>query len=70
MTIANIGNSAFDRIYLDVVGSRVKDYNSYCYIITLQCDLTKYVAAYSITTKDAVTVASTLVNNFLLNSKG
>lgn len=66
MTITNVGNSAFDRIYLDLVGPVVKDYNSYCYILTLQCDLTKYVEAYPITCKDAATVASALVNNFIL----
>lgn len=65
MTITDCGNSAFDKIYLDLVGPLTRD-NNYNYILTLQCDLTKYVEAYPIAGKDARTVATTLVNNFIL----
>lgn len=65
MVLTDCGNSAFDKIYIDPVGPLPRD-NNYNYILTLQCDLTKYVEAYPVAGKDARTVASTLVNNFIL----
>lgn len=65
MVITDCGTSAFDKVYLDLVGPLIRD-NNYSYILTLQCDLTKYVEAYPIAAKDARTVATCLVNNFIL----
>lgn len=65
MVLTDCGTSAFDKVYIDLVGPLTRDDN-YCYILTLQCDLTKYVEAYPIAAKDARTVASSLVNNFIL----
>lgn len=36
------------------------------YILTVQCDLSKYVEGYLLQTKDTVTVARSFVTNFIL----
>lgn len=66
MIITNHGNCAFDRIYLDLVGPLPKDSFNNIYILSLQCDLTKYVEAYPLTSKHTEVVAASLVNNFIL----
>lgn len=66
MVITDTGCSAFDRVYLDIVGPLVKDIDSNLYILTLQCDLTKYVEAYPLRNKDTISVAAAFVNNFIL----
>lgn len=52
--------------FLDVVGPLDKDYSDYSYILTLQCELSKYVEAYPLVRKDSVSVARAFVNNFIL----
>lgn len=47
---------------LDIV-----NYNSK-YILTLQCNLTKYVEAYLLKKADTLSVDSSLVNNFMLRN--
>lgn len=65
MVITDCGSSSFDKVYLDLVGPMVGDSN-YKYILTLQCDLTKYVEAYPITSKDALSAATAFVKKFVL----
>lgn len=57
---------AFEKNSLDIAGplNQVDDDNR-C-ILTLQCDLTKFVEAYPIKNKEAETVARTFLNNFIL----
>lgn len=66
MVITDTGYSAFDRIYLDLVGPLSKDSDNYKYILTLQCDLSKYVEAYPLRNKDTFSVATAFINNFVL----
>lgn len=66
MTITTTANSAFDKVYLDIVGPLPKDNNTYSYILTLQCELTKFTEAYPLHNKDAVSVARAFVDNFIL----
>lgn len=66
MVITDTGRCTFDRIYLDLVGPLCKDSDSYMYILTLQCDLSKYVEAYPLRNKDTISVARAFVNNFVL----
>lgn len=67
MMITDTTTSAFDKVSLDLVGPLDKDsISNYKYILTIQCTLTKYVEAYPISSKDAVTVAASFVNNFIL----
>lgn len=66
MTITSTAHSAFDKIFLDLVGPLDKDSYDYTYILTLQCELSKYVCAYPLITKTSAEVARTFVNNFIL----
>lgn len=66
MTITTTAHSALQKIYLDLVGPLDKDANNYCYILTLQCELSKYVEAYPLVTKSSTEVARALVNNYIL----
>lgn len=66
MVITTTATSAFQKIYLDTVGPIEKDDSDNCYILTLQCELTKFVEAYPIKSKDATTIARTFVDNFIL----
>lgn len=66
LTVTTTASSAFENIFLDLVGSLNQDDEDFRYILTLQCDLTKFVEAYPIKNKDAETVARAFVNNFIL----
>lgn len=66
LTITTTSSSAFDKLYLDLVGPLPKDINGNSYILTLQCELSKYVEAYPLSDKESVTVAKSFVNNFIL----
>ncbi|KAG7300808.1 hypothetical protein JYU34_015143 [Plutella xylostella] len=66
MVVTTTATSAFDKIYLDIVGPLVKDYFNKVYILTIQCELTKYVEAYALDSKDAITVARAFVEGFIL----
>ena len=66
MVITTTSNSAFEKIYLDIVGPLDTDDDNYSYILTLQCELTKYTEAYPLITKRAEEVAKAFVNNFIL----
>ncbi|KAH9633129.1 hypothetical protein HF086_014453 [Spodoptera exigua] len=64
--ITTTSNTAFEKIYLDIVGPLDTDNYKNTYILTLQCELTKYVEAYALQTKQANEVARNFVNNFIL----
>lgn len=66
MNITTTANSAFEKVYLDLVGPFEVDNNNYSYILTLQCELTKYVEAYPLTSKKTEEVAKSFVTNFIL----
>lgn len=66
MVVTTTANSAFEKIFLDVVGHLQKDDSGYSYILTLQCELSKFVEAYPIFNKETVSVARALVDNFVL----
>lgn len=65
MVITTTAQSAFDKIFLDVVGPLDKDYYDNSYIFILQCELWKYVEAYPLARKYTVSVARAFVNNFI-----
>lgn len=66
MEITTTATSAFNNISLDIMGPLdVDDYHNK-YILTLQCNLSKFVEAYPMQCKDAVTVARNFVNNYIL----
>lgn len=66
MVVTSTAMGAFDKVYLDIVGPLDKDYYGKVYILTIQCELTKFVEAYSLERKDAVSVAKSFVENFIL----
>lgn len=66
MVITTTANMAFEKIFLDLVGPLSRDEEGNTYILTLQCELTKYVEAYPLPNKETVTVAKALVSNFIL----
>lgn len=66
LTITSTAATAFEKIFLDIVGPLNTDNDCNKYILTIQCELTKFVECYPITNKDAETVAKAYVNNFIL----
>lgn len=66
LTITTTATSAFEKIHLDIYGPLPVTDNDYKYILTLQCDLSKYVEAYCIENKEAQTVAKVFVEQFIL----
>lgn len=66
MVITTTASYAFEKVFLDLVGPLDKDIDNNSYILTLQCELTKFVEAYPLQNKETVTVARAFVNNFIL----
>lgn len=66
MTVTTTASSSFEKIYLDIVGPLDRDDYGNVYILTLQCELTKFVEAYPIKNKSANEVAKALAENFIL----
>lgn len=66
MQITTTATSAFDKIFLDLVGPLDRDDEGNCYILTVQCELTKFIQAFPIQNKETVTVAKEFVQNFIL----
>lgn len=66
MIITTTANSAFEKIFLDLVGPLETDNDGFSYILTLQCELSKYVEAYPLVSKKTEEVAKSFVNNFIL----
>lgn len=65
LTITDTPGTSFEVVSIDTVGP-LRLTNNNRYILTMQCDLTKYVIACPMETKDAKTVAKTLVENLIL----
>lgn len=66
MVITSTANTAFEKIFLDLVGPLETDNDNFAYVLTLQCELTKYVEGYPLISKKADEVARSFVNNFIL----
>jgi Integrase zinc binding domain len=66
MVVTTTASSALSKIYLDVVGSIERDEAGFSYILTVQCELSKYVLAVPLINKEARTVAKAFVENFVL----
>lgn len=66
MVITTTANSAFEKVFLDLVGPLERDNENFSYILTLQCELSKYVEAYPLISKKTEEVAKSFVNNFIL----
>lgn len=66
MTITTTATEAFQKIFMDVVRPLERDEENFSYILTIQCELTKYIEAYPMKTKSTKEVAEKFVNNFIL----
>lgn len=66
LTTTDIPIKAFDKVIIDTVGPLPKSDNGHEYIITLICDLTKYLVAIPIANKSASTVAKAIFESFIL----
>lgn len=66
MTITTTASTSFEKIYLDIVGPLDRDERGNVYILTLQCELTKFVEAYPLKNKSANEVAKAFAENFVL----
>lgn len=65
MMITDTPNKTFETISIDTVGP-LRISNNYRYILTLQCELSKYVEAFPLETKEAISIAKVLVEKFIL----
>lgn len=66
LTITTTASSSFDKIFLDIVGPIDRDDNGFSYILTLQCELSKYVEAFPLRTKTTTEVARAFAEQFVL----
>nr|CAH7734326.1 unnamed protein product [Callosobruchus chinensis] len=66
LQITTTASSAFQKIFLDIVGPLPTVSENFKYILTIQCELTKYVEAYNLLHKDSETVAKAFVQNFII----
>jgi len=65
LVIYTTSSRAFERVALDIVVPLTKSMNDYTHILTLQDDLTKFLAAYPLKSTDAATIAKTFVEKMI-----
>lgn len=65
MVISTTAFEPFERIFITVVGPLTRTYQGNVYIITLQCDLTKYLIATTMVNKEISTVVCNFVTSFV-----
>lgn len=66
ITITTTATSAFQKIYLDLVGPIKNDIDENSYILTIQCELSKFIECYPLLSKEADIVSKSFVENFIL----
>lgn len=64
--ITTTPSKPFEVLSADTVGPFIRTRNGNRYILTLQCNLTKYVVCIPIPTKEAAIIAKALVEHFIL----
>lgn len=65
MKITTTASSAFEKVYLDIVGPLIKS-DGFEYILTTQCELSKFITATPIPDKTTLTVANAFVTSVIL----
>lgn len=65
LCITDTPKGSFETVVIDTVGP-LRPSRHYRYILTMQCELTKYVVAAPIETKEAKSVAKCLIENLIL----
>lgn len=66
LTVTTTARHAMEKLYLDLVGPLQRDHHGNEYILTVQCELSKFIIAEPIKDKRAETVAKAFVENVLL----
>lgn len=66
LQITSTPEKPFDRVVIDTVGQLPLTEEGNQYIITMICDLTKFVIAVAVPNKEARTIAKAIVNNCIL----
>lgn len=65
--MTSTAKSAFEKVFLDLVGPLLPDASGNQYILTTQCDLTKFITATPILDKSSNAVAKAFVESVVLN---
>lgn len=65
MTITTTAGTAFEKVYIDLVGPLIPS-DGFEYILTSQCELTKFITATPIKNKATETVAEAFVKSVIL----
>ena len=65
MKITSTSSKSFEKIFLDIVGPLPSTHKNNKYILTMQCDLTKFSIAIPLPDQEAETVANAFVHNFI-----
>jgi hypothetical protein len=66
MVVTSTATSALNKIFLDIVGSIQNDDYGFKYILTMQCELSKYIVAVPLRDKESTTVARAFIEHFIL----
>lgn len=66
LVITETPGKTFEVISIDTIIGPLFPSIQYRYIVTAQCELTKYIEAFPFESKDAISVAKDIVNNFVL----
>lgn len=66
LEITSTATESFQKVFLDIVGPLPEDEYGNKYILTIQCELTKFVEAYPLKTKESDSVAAMFVDEFVL----
>lgn len=66
MVVTTTATTALEKIYLDLVGPLDRDLEGNTFILTLQCELSKFIEAYPLRNKESISVARAFVDNFIL----
>lgn len=66
MTITKTPQGTFDTVIVDIIGPLPRTSNGHEYVVTLICDLSKFLVAVPTRTTDAKTVARAIFENFVL----
>lgn len=66
MVVTETPQKAFDVVQIDTIGPLIKSHNGNSYVVTIICELTKYVVTIPIPNKQAKTIAKAVFENFIL----
>lgn len=65
MIISTTASEPFEKVFIDVVGPLTRTFDGNAYILTMQCDLTKFSIATPMANKESNTVAYHFVTSFI-----